>query len=189
MQRALPLLPSSLAQTELRWRVPAKSHQELPAAHYLLAVEPDVEIASHTIDMRFRNPIGAGVLGIRMTKGEMNAGNFFVLQNVANYMGACRVGADGKFTHSVAVLIGAGVGAKFLKQFFVFRAHCANATVLHFDSEGRGRQITIFRAKIITHDAIYHERTAAVFRGSENFASRQVAPLFRRDQPTGLQPF
>src|SRR5438309_1074385 len=145
MQRALPLLPSSLAQTELRWRVPAKSHQELPAAHYLLAVEPDVEIASHTIDMRFRNPIGPGVLGIRMTKGEMNAGNFFVLQNVSNYVSASRVGADGKFAHSVAVFIGAGVSAKFLEQFFVFRSHCPDAAVLHFNSQRRSRQVAIFR--------------------------------------------
>src|SRR5438105_7620797 len=50
-------------------------YQKLPIPHHLLAVEPDVEIASHTVDMRFRNPIGAGVLGIRMTKREMNAGN------------------------------------------------------------------------------------------------------------------
>src|SRR5437588_2966851 len=189
MQRALPLLPSSLAQTELRWRVPAKSHQELPAAHYLLAVEPDVEIASHTIDMRFRNPIGPGVLGIRMTKGEMNAGNFFVLENVANYMGAGGIGADGKFAYSVTILIGAGVSAKFLEQFFIFRSHRPDAAVLHFDSEGRGGQITIFCTKIIAHYAIDNKGPAAVFRGRKNFASREVAPFFRRDQPTGLQPF
>src|SRR5437764_9932989 len=41
---------------------------------------------------------------------------FFRLQNVSNYVGASRVGADGKFAHSVAVFIGAGVSAKFLEQ-------------------------------------------------------------------------
>src|SRR5205823_9425104 len=175
MQRALPCSLRHWRKPNSAGELRQKSHQELSAAHYLLAVEPNVEIASHTIDMRFRNPIGAGVLGVRMTKGEMNAGNFFVLQNVANYVGAGGVGADGKFAHPVAILIGAGVSAKFLEQFFVLRSHSANAAVLYFDSEGRGHQITIFGTKIIPHYAINNESAAAMSRGSKNFASREVA--------------
>src|SRR6266699_1520619 len=55
------------------------SDEKLPALHDLLAVEPDVEIAADAVDMSFRNPVCAGVLGIRMTKGNVDARNFFVL--------------------------------------------------------------------------------------------------------------
>src|SRR5438270_5523736 len=41
---------------------------------------------------------------------------FFRLVNVTNYMGASDVCANGKFAHSLAILIGAGVATKFLEQ-------------------------------------------------------------------------
>ena len=53
--------------------------QKLPAFHHLFAVEPDIEIAADTVDVRFGNPACAGVFGVGMTKGDVNAGNFFVL--------------------------------------------------------------------------------------------------------------
>ena len=59
--------------------VTAALYQELPVPHYLLAIEPDIEIAANTVDVRFGSPIRAGMLSIRMTKGDMDAGNFFVL--------------------------------------------------------------------------------------------------------------
>src|SRR2546427_5057095 len=55
------------------------SHQELAGLHYLFAVEPDVEVAANAVDVRFGNPIRASVLGIGMTEGDVDAGNFFVL--------------------------------------------------------------------------------------------------------------
>jgi hypothetical protein len=45
----------------------------------LFAVEPDVEVASDAIDVRFGNPIRAGVFGVGMTKRDVNARDFFVL--------------------------------------------------------------------------------------------------------------
>lgn len=89
-------------------------YQKLPALHDLLAVEPDVEIAADAVDMRFGSPVRAGVLGIGMTKRDMDSGNFFVLQNVSNDVRAGDIGADGKFAHTIAVFVGVRVSPKFV---------------------------------------------------------------------------
>jgi len=57
----------------------AKLYQKLPFPHHLLAVEPDVEIPANAVDMRFGSPVRAGVLGVGMTKRDMDSGNLFVL--------------------------------------------------------------------------------------------------------------
>src|SRR4029453_1886430 len=99
----------------------AKSDKKFPVPHYLFTIEPDIEIPANAVDVCFGNPIGAGVLGVGMAKSDVDARDFFVLQNVADNMGAGRVGADGEFAHAVAVLVGAGVGAKFVAQILVLR--------------------------------------------------------------------
>src|SRR4051812_47336826 len=60
------------------------SHQKSAAAHYLLAVEPDIEIASHAVDVRRGNPIRASMLRVRMSERDMHARNLFILQDVTN---------------------------------------------------------------------------------------------------------
>src|SRR5215813_9718399 len=57
----------------------AALYQELPFAHYLLAVEPDVEIAADAVDVSFGSPVCARVFGVRMTKRDMDSRNLFVL--------------------------------------------------------------------------------------------------------------
>src|SRR5436305_649377 len=71
-------------------------YQKSSRPHHLLAIEPDIEIAAHTVDVCFGSPVRPGVFGVRMTKSDVNAGNFFVLQNVADDMSAGDVCADGK---------------------------------------------------------------------------------------------
>ena len=56
------------------------------------------------------------MFGIGMTKGNVDARNFLVLQNIADDASASDVGADGKLAHAVAVLVRAGVGAKLFEQ-------------------------------------------------------------------------
>ena len=119
----------------------AELYQEFPIPHHLFAVEPDVEIAADAVDMRLRNPVGAGVFGVRMTKGDVDAWNFFVLQNVANDVRAGRVGPDCEFAYAIAVFIRAGVGAKFVAQVLVFRPQRSDSIVFHFDRERIGFQI------------------------------------------------
>src|SRR5438552_14116968 len=58
----------------------AALYQKLPALHHLLAVEPDVEIAAYAVDVRLGNPVCAGVLGVGMTKRDVDSRNFFVLR-------------------------------------------------------------------------------------------------------------
>src|SRR6266404_8248839 len=79
-------------------------YQKFTASHHLLAVEPDIEIAANAVDVGFGNPIRPSVFGIRMTEGDMNAGNFFVLQNVTDDVGQGMVCANAKFTKAVVVL-------------------------------------------------------------------------------------
>ena len=57
----------------------AELYQEFSAPHYLFAIEPDIEVAPDAVDMRFRSPVCAGVFRIRMTKSNVDAGNFFIL--------------------------------------------------------------------------------------------------------------
>src|SRR5207249_5878754 len=56
-------------------------YQKSSRPHHLLAIEPDIEIAAHTVDVCFGSPVRPGVFGVRMTKSDVNAGNFFVLRS------------------------------------------------------------------------------------------------------------
>src|SRR5437016_5020687 len=100
--------PSSLARQSVDPHCESRrSDQKLATLHHLFAIEPDTEVAPDAIDVRFRFPICAGMLGIRMAKCDMHAGNFFILQNIADHSRAGRVRSDGEFAHAIAVLIGA----------------------------------------------------------------------------------
>ena len=67
------------AKFRIHVTVTAALYQELPFPHHLLAIKPDIEIATNTVDMRFRSPICAGVLSIRMAESDVDPGKFFVL--------------------------------------------------------------------------------------------------------------
>src|SRR5437667_10612827 len=126
-----------------------KLDQKLPALHYLFIVKPDVEVAADAVDMRFGNPICAGVFGIRMTEGNMDAGNFFVLQNVSDDVRAGGVSADSKFAYTIAVFVGAGVSTKFIAQVLVLGPQRSDAIVFHFNCQRIGFQIAKAFAQII----------------------------------------
>ena len=115
--------------------ITAVLYQEFPTPHYLLTIEPDIEIAPDTVDMRFGSPVCAGVFCVRMTKSNVDTWNFFILQNMTDDMTAGCVCADGKFTDAVAVFISAGVSPKFVAQLLVLGAQRADAIVFHFDCE------------------------------------------------------
>ena len=57
----------------------SRLYQKLTRPHYLLAVEPDVEIATDAVDVRFGGPVCTGVLGVWMTKRNVDSGNFLIL--------------------------------------------------------------------------------------------------------------
>ena len=166
----------------------AKSDQKFAALHHLFAIEPDVEITADAVDVCLGNPVGASVLGVGMTKSDVDTRNFFVLQNVANDVRASGVGADGKFAHAIAVLVRAGISAKFVAQILVLRFQRADAIIFHFDGERVGFEIAEAFAEIIANHAINNEDSVSIDRRSENFASRQVAPFVFRDDSAGFEP-
>src|SRR5207245_4441505 len=103
----------------------------------------DVEIAANAVDVGFRSPVSASVIRVRMSEGNVNAGNFFVLQNISDHVGTSGVGADGEFAHPIAVLVGRSISAKFFQQLFVFAPKIDNAVVADFDRQRRILQITV----------------------------------------------
>ena len=70
-----------------------------------------------------------------MTEGDVDTGNFFVLQNVTDDMRAGRVCPDREFADTVTVFVRAGVSAKFVAQVLVLRTQRSDAVVFHFDCE------------------------------------------------------
>src|SRR5438552_17206513 len=82
----------------------APLYQKLPASHHLFAIEPDIEIAAYAVDVSFGNPVRAGVFGVRMTKGNVNAGKFFILQNVPNDMRAGVNYSDGIYDDPTTII-------------------------------------------------------------------------------------
>ncbi len=141
------------------------SDEKLPALHHLLVVEPDVEIAADAVDVGLGDPGLAGVLGVGMAKGDVDAGNFFVLQDVADDAGAGGVGADGKFADAVAVFVRAGVGAKFFEQLLVVTGQRVDAVLLHLDRERRLLEVAILLAKIIADHAVNDKDAVAYSQG------------------------
>ena len=116
-------------------------YQKFPAVHDLFAVEPDIEIAAYAVDMSLRSPVCAGVFRVRVTKGDVNAGNFFILQDVADDMSAGGVCADGKFADAITVFVRAGVSAKFVAQILVLGAQRPDTIVFYLDCERIGFEI------------------------------------------------
>src|SRR5207237_5512239 len=99
------------------------------------------EIAAHAVDVRFGNPVGAGVFGVGMTEGDVDTGNFFVLQNVTDDTRAGRVCPDREFADAVAVFVRAGVSAKFVAQVLVLRTQRSDAVVLYLGCQRSRLQI------------------------------------------------
>src|SRR6266404_229105 len=161
-------------------------HQEFAGAHHRLAIEPDVEVAPDAIDMRFGNPLCAGVLGVRVTECNVDAGNFFILQDVADDVGAGGVRANGEFADAIAVFVRACVSAKIFEQLFMIAAKIDNTVVFDLNRERRVMQIAVFVAEIIANHAIHHKCTVRVHRRGEDFATGKIPPFFRRDDPARL---
>ena len=123
-----------------------------------------------------------------MAKGNVDAGNFFVLQDVANDAGAGGVGADRELADAIAVFVGAGVGAKIVAQILVLGAQVHDAIVFHLDRERARLEIAVALAEIIADHAVHDEDAVRVHGRGENFAARQVAPFFPGNNAARLEP-
>lgn len=97
--------------------------QEMAIAHDLFfsggRLKPDVETEADDIDVSRRTPGRAGVLSVRIAEGDVDAGKFLVLKNVADDAGDADVGADGEFADAIGVLVGMGVGPEIPLELVV----------------------------------------------------------------------
>ena len=93
--------------------------QELALLHDLPPVYPDIELAANHVDVRAGVPLRSRVLSIRIAEGDVDAGEFLVLQDLADYVGQFNIGADGELAYAVAVFVGVGVRPEILLQRFV----------------------------------------------------------------------
>src|SRR5215472_17283890 len=110
-------------------------NQELPLAHDLPVVRPDVEPGAHHVDMSRRVPIGASVLGARVAEGHVHAWDLLVLEDVPDDVVEGNVGADGELAHPVAFFIGVRVFPEFLFQLEVVAVSLDQPACLHADEE------------------------------------------------------
>src|SRR5271170_7750399 len=102
-------------------------NQESTLLHDLPLVDPDIEVAANHVDVRAGVPPGSSVFPIRIAEGDVNAGKFLVLQDLADNVGQLNICADGKLAYPVAVLVGVGVGPEILFQLFVFAEDLGDA--------------------------------------------------------------
>ncbi len=163
--------------------------QESTVTHDRFVVQPDVEVAAHAIDVRRRVPRLAGVLVVRMPERDVNAGDFLVLQNVADDARDSQIRADGELAHPIAVLVCARIRRKFIQQFFVRTLHVDDARLFDFNRQWRLLQIAVLGAEIIAHDTVAYKHAVDRERRREDLAAGEVAPLIGRDEAAGLDPF
>ncbi len=81
------------------------SSKNLPVPHDLLVIDPNIKLSSDHVDVSRRVPLCSSVRAVRITKSDVHAGIFFVLQNLPNHILQFDIGANGKFADAIAVLI------------------------------------------------------------------------------------
>ena len=59
------------------------------------------------------------MLAVGIAEGDVDAGKFFVLQDIADDAGDADVGADGELADAVGVFVGVGVGPEVLLELLV----------------------------------------------------------------------
>src|SRR5262249_13835586 len=97
------------------------------------AIDPDIEIAPHDVDVGRRIPVRTRVRAVRIAERDVYAGNLFVLENIADHVVNRDVGADGEFAYAVAVVVGVAVAPELGFQFLVGAMGFPQATAHHFD--------------------------------------------------------
>jgi hypothetical protein len=170
--------------------------EELAVAHDLFrhlvstvsGFEPDVEAQTDDIDVGAGAPGGAGVFAVGIAKGNVDAGKFFVLQDVADDAGDADVGADGEFADAVGVFVGVSVGPEVLLELLVDAAAGDDAILLDLYGEGHCGEQAVARAEPVANYAINYKGAVDFAGACEAFAAGEIAPFFRRDDAGGFEP-
>src|ERR1039458_8510597 len=113
------------------------------AAHDLPAVDPDIELPPHHVDMSGGVPIGAGMRAVGIAEGDVDSRDLLVLQNIADHVVHADVGADGELAHAVAEFVGVAVVPEFALQRVVRAVGLAQTAVFHPDGQRGGAQVAV----------------------------------------------
>jgi hypothetical protein len=108
------LLPTTNDQ-----RPPLPFYQKFPPAHDLLAVDPDVEVAAHHVNVCRGIPFGTRVFSVGISECDMYAGKFLILQNLADHVLQLNIRPNRELTDPITVLVGVGIGPEIVTQFLI----------------------------------------------------------------------
>ncbi len=133
-------------------------------------------------------PRGAGVGSVGVSEGDVDAGEFFVLKDVADDAVDADVGADGELADAVGVLVGVGVGPEVPLEGFIFAGDASNAVAFDVDGEGLIAEDAVAGAEEVAYDAVDDEDTVDFAGRGEALAAREVAPFFGADDAGGFEP-
>src|SRR5579863_1965478 len=163
-------------------------YQKLAVLHDLLVIDPNVEFSADHIDVRSGIPIGASVRPVGISKRDVNARIFLILENFANQIFQPNIGADREFTDTVAVGVRVSVLPEIVLEFPIGRVRLGEAIALHADRERSFFQVSELCAEIIANHAVDDKSAIYLARRGEDFSTGQVAPLFWRNNTAGFQP-
>ena len=134
-------------------------------------------------------PGGAGVFAVGVAEGDVDAGEFFVLQDVSDDALDAEVGADGEFADAVGVFVGVGVGPEIGFKLLVGAGAGDDAVGGDLNGERSGGEEAVAGAEPVP-DYSVDDKGAVDFAGrGEAFAAGEIAPLFRGDDAGGFEPF
>src|SRR6266851_1347170 len=133
-------------------------------------------------------PWGSGVGAVGVAEGYVDAGEFFVLQDVADDALYADVGADGELADAVGVFVGVGVGPEVALELLIGGRHAGNAVALDVDGEGVGAEDAVAGAEEVADDAVDDEDAVDLAGCGEALAAGEVAPLFGADDAGGFEP-
>src|ERR1700721_908097 len=154
------------------------SDEELAVAHDLLfslvCLKPDVEAETDDIDVRGRAPGCPCVLAVGITKCNGDAGEFFVLENIADDATDAEFSSDGEFSDAVGVFIGMGVGPEVGFQLLVLAFAAHDAVLANFNREWSAGKQAIAGAEPVAYNSIDHEGAFTFAGGRETPPAGQV---------------
>src|ERR1035437_5614468 len=122
--------------------------------HDLLAVNPDIEVQAHDVNVGAGIPLCTCVRAIGVSEGDVDAGKFLVLQDLPYDPLEFEVRSDGKLPNKMAVLVGVRVGPELLFQNFVLAEDLGNAVVPHVDRQWLARQVGVLLAPVVANHAL-----------------------------------
>ena len=139
--------------------------------------------------MRGAAPGSARVLAVGIAKGDVDSGELLVLQNVADNALDAQIRANSKLADAVGVLVGVGVGPKVGFELLVCARATDDAVACDLNCQRSRVEETISRAQPIANNAVHNKGSVDLAGRGEALAAWQVAPLLRRDDAGGLEPF